>query len=205
MFENNSQLKGILNWAFSSGKPAEKILDLLVGIIMEEIGKKFAILDPLRAEKLITSDISSLLFDIATKKRNSISFSFFLNRIKRITLNLYQAGLLANKIYFSVIEATNTENSNFLDYFLSEHQQLPEFVTIRPKKGRSGCESGRKNEKRQGLKKKTLDRLQILNEISEFYPGCLEIEEEVRVQKSLFDFVKEKKIVKERVKVKKAA
>jgi len=201
---NYYNLKEIIAWLLDSKKPATAILTLLVEIVMEMINENFVIQDPGRVKNLIKADLSALLYEIAIEKRKTATFAFFRNRIKRVTLNLYQSGLLANKINFSEIEDVNTENNEFLNFYLEKHSQLPEYVIIRPKKGRNGNE-GMGDKKRQGLKKKTLERFRILNEIDEFYPGCLEIEEEVRVQKTLFDFVKEQKIVKERVKVKKAA
>jgi len=203
MFKNSSQIKNILTWLPSSRKPASTILTLLVEIVLEWVGENFIIQDPGRVKNLIKADLSALLYDIATERRETVTFAFFLNRIKRITLNLHQAGLLAPKRYFSEIEQSNPENNEFLDFFLENHGLSAEYVLIRPKKGQGKSENRRKNENKYNLKKKTLEKLRILGEIDEFYPGC--IEEEVQVQKSLFDFVKEKKIVKERVKVKKAA
>jgi len=171
MFATIREVVPIFLWLVRSEKPGRVVLEELCRLTFDVLSMCFVVLDKEAVQKTIRTEITGLLHGLATGKirfENERKFtSYLVNRYNRLTSNLLKARSITNGDIFvsesSLLEVE--ERADSFDVFVYHHQGENCFLDV-PEKGKhSGWEKMREKE-------------QTILRISQFFPECVQKEQE---------------------------
>ncbi|MDQ7032232.1 MAG: hypothetical protein Q9M37_05895 [Desulfonauticus sp.] len=151
---NTRDLTQILCWVLYCNSSGKEILDFITDAVYAFVTEQYFIKDVEKAKRMIKADFVHLLYRISTGKIKKIKEKYIQNRLKRIIINLFQADVIENKIYFSELE-------NIEEYI---YQNQISNININTKK---------KNAALNKMKNKTIEKIQKIEKIKEFCCGCI--------------------------------